>query len=212
MPKTEPFENNALRYEKWFDEHKYVYESELRAVKELLPGFGEGFEIGVGSGRFAEPSGIQFGIDPSKKMRDIARSRGILAVNGVAERLPLGDASFDFALMVTTICFVDDAKAALTEAYRVLKPGGQLIIGLIDKNSLVGQTYLKHQHENVFYRVAEFFSVNQLIDLLKETRFTDFLITQTIFRPLNEICELEPVKEGYGEGSFVAIRGLKPGP
>ncbi len=210
MPKIEPFEKNSIRYETWFDDNKHVYQSELRAVRAILPETGEGFEIGVGSGRFAAPLGIKFGVDPSQRMRDIASSRGIRVVDGIAEKLPLDNASFDFALMVTTICFVDDAEISLKEAYRVLKPSGYLIIGLIDKDSLIGQSYQKHKHENLFYSISEFFSVDQVTGLLQDTGFTDFKFMQTIFRPLKEISEPEPVKEGYGEGSFVVIRGLKP--
>lgn len=209
MPKIKPFEEHTSRYEDWFEEHEFVYESELQAVRELLPEKGEGFEIGIGSGRFAAPLGIQFGVEPSKKMREMARRRGIETVNGVAEKLPLEDARFDFALMVTTICFLDDAESAFKEAHRVLKPQGRLIIGFIDRDSVVGKIYQKHKNENVFYRIADFYSVAEVIALLKETGFADFSFTQTIFRPLKEISELESVKRGYGEGSFVVISGVK---
>src|SRR6202011_4339241 len=62
--------------------------SELRAVRGLLPKDGVGMEIGVGSGRFAAPLGIRYGVDPSVKMRTLAQARGIEAVEGVAEKLP----------------------------------------------------------------------------------------------------------------------------
>jgi len=48
---------------------------------------------------------------------------------------------FDFALMVTTVCFVDDIRKALLEVHRVLSNEGILIIGFVDRNNVVGQTY-----------------------------------------------------------------------
>ena len=65
-------------------------------------------------------------------------------VKGVAEVLPFSNHAFAYALCVTTICFVDDASAMLSEAYRVLKPGGGLVIGFIDRTSSLGQHYLAH--------------------------------------------------------------------
>jgi len=68
MPKIEPFEMYADKYEEWFERNKIVYESELRAIRKLLPENGAGFEIGAGSARFAVPLGIKAGIEPSSKM------------------------------------------------------------------------------------------------------------------------------------------------
>jgi ubiquinone/menaquinone biosynthesis C-methylase UbiE len=53
----------------------------------------------------------------------------------VAEALPFADGEFDYTLIVTTICFVDDAAAMLHEAARVLRPAGDLVIVLIDRDS-----------------------------------------------------------------------------
>jgi len=64
MPKLKPFEEYTKRYEDWFKKNKFAYESELLAVKELIPANGEGIEIGVGSGKFAEPLGIKLGVEP----------------------------------------------------------------------------------------------------------------------------------------------------
>jgi SAM-dependent methyltransferase len=203
-----PFEKHCEKYEKWFERHRYAYLSELEAVKHLIPE-GEGIEIGVGSGRFAEPLGIKLGVEPSSRMADIARKRGIEVVEGIAEDLPFDNESFDFVLMVTTICFLDDVEKAFKEAHRVLKHGGSIIIGFIDKESPLGMEYLKHKEENVFYREATFYSLNEVISFLKGFRVASAL--QTIFKPLNKIDSVEPVVEGYGEGSFIAIKAVKEG-
>ncbi len=209
MAKIEPFEKYTQRYEEWFEKHKFAYLSELNAVKKILPKFKKGLEIGVGTGRFASPLGIKYGVEPSKAMAEIARQRGINVVYGVAENLPFEDESFDLVLMITTICFVDDILKSLKEAYRVLKPNGYLIIGFIDKNSPLGEYYQKIKEKNPFYKDANFISTDKLLKDLKKVGFKDFKIVQTIFHKLDEINKIEPVKEGYGEGSFVVIRAKK---
>ena len=103
MANFKPFENYSLKYDEWFDKNRFIYESELQAVKELLPISKNGIEVGVGSGRFAAPLGIKLGLDPSRKMGKIAEKRGIKVIEGVAESLPFPDSHFDFILMVTTI-------------------------------------------------------------------------------------------------------------
>lgn len=65
MPKSEPFERYADRYDDWFEAHPDAYQSEVEALRRLLPQPGFGLEIGVGTGRFASPLGIQVGIDPA---------------------------------------------------------------------------------------------------------------------------------------------------
>ena len=166
-------------------------------------------EVGVGTGRFAEPLGIKIGVEPSKRMREIAQKRGLKVLDGVAEEVPFDDSQFDFVLMVTTICFVDDINRALLETHRILSHGGFLIIGFVDRNSMVGQTYLSRQSENVFYKDAIFFSVGELVDIMDQTGFVNLTFNQTIFKTLSDITRDEPVKTGYGEGSFVVIRGRK---
>jgi hypothetical protein len=47
LTKIEPFEKYALEYDEWFENNRYVYESELRAVREQLPQKGEGTEEGI---------------------------------------------------------------------------------------------------------------------------------------------------------------------
>jgi len=136
------FEVEAERYDRWFDSHRAAYESEVEAIRAALPvPHGHGLEIGVGTGRFATPFGIMEGVEPAAAMRRIAEARGIHAVEGVAETLPFDDETFDFALMVTTICFVSDPARSCCEAWRVLKPGGRFLVGLVDLDSFLGREY-----------------------------------------------------------------------
>ena len=98
MPKIAPFEKHVKQYEEWFVKNRWVYEAELRAVKDMIPTVGQGVEIGVGTGRFAEPLGIKMGVEPSKRMREIAQKKGIQVLDGVAEELSFDDSKFDFVL------------------------------------------------------------------------------------------------------------------
>ena len=140
---------------------------------------------------------------------EIAQGRGIEVIGGVGESLPFRNSQFDFATMVTTICFLDNVEVAFNEAYRILKPGGCLIIGFIDKDSSIGQLYQRHKDENVFYRIATFYSVDEVVSHLKKAGFKSFNFTQTIFHDLAEIKGIEPVRDGYGEGSFVVVKAVK---
>jgi len=205
MSRSEAFEQHHRRYDEWFVRHRAVYESELLAVRALLPWRGEVLSLGVGTGRFAAPLGVTTGIDPSHEMLRYAAKRGISVVQGVAEALPFAPGSFAHVLCVTTICFVDDVAAMLAEAARVLTPGGRLVIGFIDRNSALGRHYLDHQTEDVFYRDATFFSANEVHSLLVDAGFIEPHWVETLSRPLNEVREIEPLRAGRGNGAFVVV-------
>ena len=209
MKKIAPFEKHAKEYDAWFDENELVYLSELEAVKSMLPDSGTGIEIGVGTGRFAAPLGIKLGLEPSKSMASLARKRGIEVVEGMAESLPFEDSSFDFVLMVTVICFLDDVGKALSEAYRVLKPGGCIIIAFIDKNSPIGKMYEHRKNEDVFYKEATFYSVDEVSDLLQQAGFKNLSFCQTVFQEEAKPGEVQKPQPGYGKGSFVVVRAEK---
>ncbi|MEA2006395.1 MAG: class I SAM-dependent methyltransferase [Acidobacteriota bacterium] len=209
MPKITPFEQYSSQYEAWFEKNRFAYKSEICAIKKVLPKNKHGVEIGIGSGKFAVPLGIKIGVDPCAKMRKIAEKRDLKVIEGVAEKLPFENSTFDFALMVTTICFLDNIEKSFQEAYQILKWGGCLIIGFVDKNSAVGKMYLQHKHESIFYKDAKFYSVDEVVFYLKESGFKDFIFYQTIFKNLKDIKKIEPVKRGYGKGSFVVIKVKK---
>jgi len=206
MPKTKPFDNHLEEYEKWFVDNHFVFQSELNAIRKAIPSEKRGIEIGIGSGIFAQPLGIKTGIEPSKAMREKAKTRKINAVDAVAENLPYPDSSIDFALMVTSVCFLDDIYKSFYEVNRIISTNGYFIIGFVDKNSPLGKIYWEQKNESIFYKNATFYSTNEILGILKNSGFEIKSIYQTVFGKLDEIKQVQEVKPDYGEGSFVVVK------
>lgn len=211
MLQVKPFQEHTEEYERWFDDHQMAYKSELAAVKMQLLKVGEnvrGIEVGLGTARFAEPLGIKEGVEPASHMRAIAQKRGVEVLDARAEHLPYRDLHFDFVLFVT-IEHLDDLRAAIQEANRVLKPGGSVIVGFIEKNSPIAEEYQERRENSHFYRNATFYSAERVQKLLQEEGFSSFDVVQTLFGNLDDITMLQSPKTGWGEGSFVVVKAQK---
>lgn len=98
---------------------------------------GRVLEIGIGSGLnlpfYSRNVECVIGLDPTPKLLSIARRRGrrhsspVELVEGSAEAIPLDDSSVDTVVTTWTLCSIPDARRALDEMRRVLKPGGHLL-------------------------------------------------------------------------------------
>ncbi len=206
MAKIDPFEEHSDAYDDWFEKNSAAYKAELKAVRQLLPPApAKGLEVGVGSGKFAVPLGIKIGVEPSMRMAEKAQELGIEVVPGVAEALPFAAAQFDFVVMVTTICFVDDILTSFEEALRVLRPGGSLLVGYVDVESELGQKYLKNRHNSKFYQQATFFSTRQVLDYLSRAGFGATVVKQTLIPGAAD----QTVRDGFGEGAFVVVKAVR---
>ena len=207
MESNTVFDEFTSEYDAWFDRHPEIYQSELLAMKQAIPQNQTGIEIGVGSGRFAGPLQINYGVEPSVSMAALAKQRGVKVINAVAEKLPIEDQSYDFATMVTTVCFLNDIPKAFSEVHRILKSGGTFIIGLIDRNSELGKKYEKQKSKNKFYRDAHFYSATEITNLLSDSGFSNFSYWQTLILPGEN--QIEQPQPGFGNGSFVVIKSIK---
>ena len=95
-------------------------------IVELGPGTGVNFP-------YLPPGAEWVGIEPNPAMHphliEKANARGIAvdlrALDG--DKLPLDDASVDFAISTLVLCSVPDVDAALAELHRVLVPGGKFL-------------------------------------------------------------------------------------
>ncbi len=210
MVKSAPFENNIGRYDDWYVRYQAVYLSELLAVRALVPWKGRGLEVGTGTGRFGGPLGVADGLDPARAALDRVEARGMEVVEGVAEALPFEDRSFDHVLMVAVLAYLDDAKAALGEIRRVLRPEGVLVVGMIDRGTTVGRDYLDRHADNAFFRDATFHTADAVHQLLTAAGFRDLDWIQTLSTPPENMSEIEPARGGHGDGAFAAVRAIAP--
>ena len=208
MGNLKVFAEKAEHYDKWFEKHYDLFLAELAAIEKVMPKHEHGIEIGVGTGRFAAPLGIKFGIDPVPEMLKKAAKRGIKVREGFAEDLPYPSDSFDYVLMTTTICFLDDIDKAFAEVFRILQAGGIFTVAFIDKNSHLGQKYQKRKNDP-FYSQATFCSPDGLYSKLKNANLKVIETYQALLPVSDDPFECN---EGEGEGAFVIINSKKDFP
>ncbi len=112
---------------------EYLWLRALRA-KLLAHARGKTLEVGVGTGLnlpHYPPGTVVIAIDPDASMRHRALMRlGLRArlEEGDAENLAFNDGEFDTVVATLVLCSVSSPETALKEIYRVLKPGGRLLL------------------------------------------------------------------------------------
>jgi len=167
------YDEFAGDYDRWFDDHGEVYAAQVRLLQDAIPQGGCGLELGVGSGRFAVTLGIRYGIDPSPKLLAMAKIRGIEIVQGEGEYLPYRAVTFDYVLMMTVICFLENPPGVMQETFRVLLKGGYLILGFIEKNGEIAMQYRQEKTKGRFLRFARFLDVDEVTRLAEDAGFSE---------------------------------------
>ena len=209
------FDSLASEYEAWFDaEGKGVFAIEVQALAEVLPSLPKPWlEVGVGSGRFAQSLGIDIGLDPSIKLLNMARKRGINVFLGRGEHPPIGDGSLGTAFFIVTLCFVQSPLKVLMEANRFLKRSGKVVLGLVLRESPWGRFYrAKGEEGHRFYKHATFYSYDEVETLLEQAGFEIERVISTLFQKPGEVKHIEPPQEGFSSdaGFAVIVAGRSP--
>lgn len=144
----------AMRLINWLPNKRAIHLLDVGPADDVL-------EIGFGPGHALKrlcklvPFGSVTGVDRSDTMfrEASARNRDAIAEGrlslkrGFFEKLPLGDGSVDGILAVNVIYFVQPLIAALSEARRVLRPGGSMVIYVTDRSSVAWAQFVgRGQH------------------------------------------------------------------
>lgn len=159
MSAKDVFDALADRYDSWYEKHKALYESELKATSAFdCEG---GVEVGVGTGRFAVPLGLRAGVDPSIAMLRLA-PKDLDLVAAVGERLPFRDKAFPCALIVVTLCFADDPAMMIAEASRAAE---RVVACIVPRESPWGVRYRREgEAGHPFYSKARFYTVSEVVE------------------------------------------------
>jgi SAM-dependent methyltransferase len=117
-----------------YDQTRSASPSVLRELRKALNGAPGRLlaDIGGGTGNYAlalQSEGWRpVVIDRSQAMLARASAKGLETVQADAQCLPLGDETFDAAMMISMLHHVEDRGDALAEARRILKPTGRLVL------------------------------------------------------------------------------------
>jgi ubiquinone/menaquinone biosynthesis C-methylase UbiE len=167
------------------------YDRDMRRLEPLLFGrdvrpsvcaqaSGDVLDVAIGTGLNLPhyPPGVRLtGVDLSPVMLAAAAKRAadigltVELSEADAEHLPFPDASFDTVVCTLALCSVADDEAAIAEMYRVLRPGGQLL--LLDHVAAPNRVLLVLQRlwEKVTLRVAGDYQTRRPLPLVERAGF-----------------------------------------
>lgn len=209
-PAPDHFASYPLRYDRWYDRHPRLFRAELAALKLAGGDFSGGLEVGAGTGRFASALGLSWGIDPSGEMLALARGRGCRVLRAAGEDLPFAGGAFRRVLMMTVLCFLADPARAVSEALRVLRPGGCLVIGMIERESALGRAARARRDGESFYAGARFLSAGEVLDLLPEEVRERAEVFPVTLPAEPKTGESPAAGEGHGRDGFLVISAPVP--
>lgn len=159
--------------------------AELRAGETVLDlGSGGGIDVLL-SARRVGPYGKAYGLDASPDMLELARANAAAAgasnvefLQGTIEAVPLPGYSVDAVISNCVINLSDDKPAVLTEAFRVLRPGGRFGVSDVVTEGPVDPVRRAAAEQRVGC-VAGSLAVEEYRDLLHRAGFVGIDITFT---------------------------------
>ena len=137
LPRNDPAQYDDLADQWWAPRGGFAMLHWIAAARaRLVPAPGPGgvlVDLACGGGLLAPhlTGWVHVGVDLSATALPLARGHGVLPVRGDVQRLPLADGVADVVVAGEVLEHVPDLEAAVSEACRVLRPGGTLVLDTI---------------------------------------------------------------------------------
>jgi len=133
-------------------------------------------------------------IDPALNMLRRARRRGVDTVCATAECFPLRAEALDFAFMVTVLEFLEDPGSALASVRGALRPGGCLVVMIINRDSPWGELYRKLAREGEpVLRLAKLLSLAEAREVIETAGFRVVEVVGALDNPPDVVPSEEPL-------------------
>lgn len=221
-------DEKAYEYDKWYETPRgsFIDAVETRAAFSLFsppPGINV-LDAGCGTGNFSiklANQGYQVtGIDISEDMLKIARHKVASTQLNITFRkmdmnnLDFPDNSFQAVFSMSAFEFIKDPERAYQELYRVVEPGGLILIGTINRDSPWGEAYMETaaKDKNSVFNYAYFKTMEELKSLdyknllnSKECLFIPPEAAETDFT-----WEKEQFYSALNRGGFIICLWQKP--
>jgi SAM-dependent methyltransferase len=208
---------DAATYDGWYQTPRggWIGDVEYRLLHRMLaPAPGATLlDVGCGTGyftrRFARDAGLRVtGLDPNREWLDYARAHGGPSeayIAGDARELPFPDASIDFVVSITALCFIQHEQQALREILRVARK--RIALGLLNRHSLLYRQKGRGGGTGA-YHGAHWHTLSEVHNLLRGLAVRDVLIRTAVFVPsAGAIARIiEPLApNALPWGAFIAV-------
>lgn len=221
----ELFDEWPEKYDQWFTTPigNLVKKYEAELILDLLkPGPGEIIlDVGCGTGVFTVDilsfNSHVVGIDISLPMlmHAVQKTRGydFQAVLADISHLPFSESVFNKVISVTALEFIEDAKGALKELFRVTRRGGCIVVATLNSLSpWATRRRAEAKKGHILFRKAIFRSPDELRSLAP---VYSLIKTAIHFQKEEDpahapAIEREGQRKGLNTGAFVAVRWEKP--
>ena len=205
-------------------EHRLIFElaGNIAGKPVLDAGCGDGSLAAA----FARDGALRVaGCDTDPRMLARARDRAASGQPGIGlsaarvQALPFPDNSFDVVTCITVLTFIADADAAMQELARVLRPGGRLIVGDLNKWSIWAvRRRIRGWFGATLWRNARFRTAQYLAASMRRAGLRTEATRGAIFFPPWTLTArlMAPFDPRLGRATtlgaaFVAVQGCKPG-
>jgi DNA gyrase subunit B len=175
----------GLRSKNWHQSAAWIANEELLARHAAMYDLPQGarlLDVCCGSGvvghAFGERVAEKTGLDITPEMVELARRRLDKVVQGTVYDIPFPEASFDIVCTREVLHLLPNPGKPVSEIFRVLKPGGQFVVGQILPYSELDGPWMYRVFKKKQPLIFNMFQEEDFRKMLLEAGFADLRMTE----------------------------------